>query len=45
MKFLLEQDLPRSAVAELIDRGFDAKHVGQLGPSVRLPVVSLDRLS
>jgi len=31
MKFLLNQGLPRSTVAELIDRGFDAVHVGQQG--------------
>ena len=33
MKFLLDQGLPRSTVAELSNRGIDAEHVSVLGMS------------
>ena len=31
MKFLLDQGVPRSAATELLNRGFDAVHVGAIG--------------
>ncbi len=31
MKFLLDQGLPRSTVVALLERGYDADHVGQVG--------------
>lgn len=31
MRFFLDQGMPRSTVDELLDRGFEAEHVGQLG--------------
>ena len=36
MKFLLDQGVPRSTVDQLVTRGFEAEHVGQLGMAMAL---------
>ncbi len=43
MTFFLNQGLPRSTVAMLFDRGFEAEHVGQLGMSTASDEEILER--